>query len=49
MEGYVIVIDVDGTLLPSSNEIDNDLINELKHFEEKNTIVLASRLLIQLL
>lgn len=42
MEGYVIVIDVDGTLLPSSNEIDNDLINELKHFEEKNTIVLAS-------
>lgn len=42
MEGYVIVIDVDGTLLPSSNEINNDLINELKHFEEKNTIVLAS-------
>ena len=33
MEGYVIVIDVDGTLLPSSNEIDNDLINELKHFD----------------
>lgn len=42
MEGYIIVLDVDGTLLPSSNEIDNSLITSLHHFEEKNTIVLAS-------
>lgn len=42
MEGYVIVLDVDGTLLPSNNEITSDLIDELKHYEENNIVVLAS-------
>lgn len=42
MKGHVIVIDVDGTLLPSNNIISDELKKDLLHFEKDNLVVLAS-------
>lgn len=42
MENKVIILDVDGTLLPSNNELDNETISYLKELEKNNTIVLCS-------
>ena len=42
MENKVIILDVDGTLLPSNNELDIETISYLKELEKKNLIVLCS-------
>lgn len=42
MEGKIIVLDVDGTLMPSSNVLDKDTTEYLVSLEKNNTVVLAS-------